>query len=179
MTHPQSPSESDATPHPETSGAAIPVALGRLPSGLFIVTWREAAHDRGMLASWVMQAGFSPPMISVAVAPGRDLLAAIESGTRFVVNVLADTQRPLLARFGKPATAGEEPFAGLSVHRSGCGAATLDGVAAWLECVPVSQTSGADGDRCDHVVVLARVTAAGAGPDHVPLVHLRKNGLRY
>ena len=107
MTHSQSPSESDAALPPDGAQAAIPFALGRIPSGLFIVTWREAARDRGMLASWVMQAGFSPPMISIAVAPGRDLLAAIDSGARVVVNVLAESQRGLLARFGKPASAGE------------------------------------------------------------------------
>lgn len=179
MTHPQSPPESDVAYPSGPVDTAIPLALGRIPSGLFIVTWREAGHDRGMLASWVMQAGFSPPMISVAVAPGRDLLAAVESGTRFVVNVLADTQRPVLARFGKPATAGEDPFAGLPVHRSDCGAATLDGAAAWLECMPVTQTSGAAHERGDHVVVLARVSCAGSGGDLAPLVHLRKNGLRY
>jgi flavin reductase (DIM6/NTAB) family NADH-FMN oxidoreductase RutF len=93
--------------------------------------------------------------------------------------VLADTQRSLLARFGKPATAGDDPFAGLPLGRSTCGAATLGDAAAWLECAPVAQTSGTDTDRCDHVVVLARVTAAGAGTDLTPLVHLRKNGLRY
>lgn len=179
MTHPQPPSESDASTRPEPLDAAIPTALGRIPSGLFIVTWREPARDRGMLASWVMQAGFSPPMISIAVAPGRDVLAAIDSGARFVVNVLADTQRSLLARFGKPPTAGEDPFAGLAVHRSESGAAALDDAAAWLECMPVSQTSGPAGERGDHVLVLARVLAAGAGGDLAPLVHLRKNGLRY
>ena len=179
MTHPQSPPESHAVLPPTTQDAAIAQGLGRIPSGLFIVTWREAEDDRGMLASWVMQAGFAPPMISIAMAPGRDLLAVVNSGMRFVVNVLADAQRPLLARFGKPAAAGDDPFAGLSIRRSECGAAIFDGAAAWLECAPVSQTSGTPGERCDHVVVLARVTAASGGNDLAPLVHVRKNGLRY
>jgi flavin reductase (DIM6/NTAB) family NADH-FMN oxidoreductase RutF len=179
MTHPQSPPESHAVLPPAAQDAAIAQGLGRIPSGLFIVTWREAEDDRGMLASWVMQAGFAPPMISIAMAPGRDLLAVINSGMRFVVNVLADAQRPLLARFGKPAAGGDDPFVGLSIRRSECGAAIFDGAAAWLECSPVSQTSGTPGERCDHVVVLARVTAASGGNDLAPLVHVRKNGLRY
>jgi flavin reductase (DIM6/NTAB) family NADH-FMN oxidoreductase RutF len=157
----------------------LAAALGRIPSGLFIITWRETGGDRGMLASWVMQAGFDPPLVSVAVAPGRGLLAAIDAGTTFVVNVLADTQRPLLARFGKPPAAGEDLFAGLGVGRAACGAPTLEGAAAWLECTPVSRTAGSDAVAADHVVVLARVSGAAAGPDAAPLVHLRKNGLRY
>jgi flavin reductase (DIM6/NTAB) family NADH-FMN oxidoreductase RutF len=132
-----------------------------------------------MLASWVMQAGFEPPMVTVAMAPGRDLLEAVEAGTPFVVNVLGENQRALLARFGKPAAAGEEPFAGLAVSRAGCGAPKLDEAAAWLECGPVSQTAGSDATPSDHVVVLARVIAAGTGGELAPLVHLRKNGLRY
>lgn len=158
----------------------VATALGRIPSGLFVVTWRENGRDRGMLASWVMQAGFAPPMVSVAVAPGRDLLAAIDAGSSFVVNVLSDAQRPLLARFGRPVAAGEDPFAGLDAGRAACGAPTLDGAAAWLECTPLSRATGSAEVTGDHIVVLARVTAAAtAGPGVQPLVHLRKNGLRY
>jgi flavin reductase (DIM6/NTAB) family NADH-FMN oxidoreductase RutF len=173
------PTPQTDTPRPGTDGSAVGLALGRIPSGLFIVTWRDGDQDRGMLASWVMQAGFEPPMLTIAVAPSRGLLAAVEADTPFVVNVLAEHQRPLLARFGKPAASGEDPFAGLPVSRTSCGAPALGEAAAWLECSPVAQASGTNDARCDHVVVLARITAAGAGPDTPPLVHLRKNGLRY
>lgn len=150
-------------------------ALGRIPSGLFVVTWRDAEADRGMLASWVMQAGFAPPMVSLAVAPGRGLMAAIDAAHPFVVNVLAESQRPLLGRFAKAA---EDPFEGLAVTRTPAGVAVLADVAAWLECRAVSRTGGTDAVRCDHELVLARVVAAGGG-DREPLVHVRKNGLRY
>lgn len=174
MTPPQSSPET-----PAVAAAGLAAALGRIPSGLYVVTWRDNGGDRGMLASWVMQAGFDPPLVTVAVAPGRDLLAAIEAGGSFVVNVLAETQRALVARFGRPAAAGDDPFAGLGAGRAACGAPTLDGAAAWLECTPVSRTGGSADVPADHVVVLARVIAAAAGPDVHPLVHLRKNGLRY
>lgn len=179
MTPPQSSTETPSVLAASPAAEGLAAALGKIPSGLFIITWRENDRDRGMLASWVMQAGFVPPLVTVAVAPGRDLLAAIDSGTSFVVSVLAENQRPLLARFGKPPAPGEDPFAGLSVGRAACGAPTLDGAAAWLECTPVSRTAGSDAVPADHVVVLARVNSASAGVDAVPLVHLRKNGLRY
>jgi len=179
MTNSPPPPQTDASRSAATDGSAVGLALGRIPSGLFIVTWRDGDQDRGMLASWVMQAGFDPPMLAIAVAPSRGLFAAVEAGTPFVVNVLADDQRPLLARFGRPTAPGENPFAGLAISRAACGSPVLDGAAAWLECSPVAQASGTVDARCDHVVVLARVTAAGADPDAPPLVHLRKNGLRY
>lgn len=161
-----------AAPVPPAAAPAtgIAVALGRIPSGLFVVTWRDGDTDRGMLASWVMQAGFEPPALSVAIAPARDLLAAVDRGATFVVNVLAESQRSLLARFGRPA---DDPFVGLTIERAPGGVAVLADAAAWLECR--SAVRAAHGD---HVVVIAEVVAAG-GTGAEPLVHLRKSGLRY
>ena len=67
------------TPAP-TDLDGFAAALGRIPSGLFIVSWRAADADRGMLASWVMQSGFEPPLVSVAVGTSRDLLAVVRAG---------------------------------------------------------------------------------------------------
>jgi flavin reductase (DIM6/NTAB) family NADH-FMN oxidoreductase RutF len=153
-----------------TAGPGIATALGRIPSGLFVVAWRDGEFDRAMLASWVMQAGFAPPAVSVAVAPSRDLMAAVERGGAFAISVLADTQRPLLARFGKPTA---EAFAGLDVERTPSGLAVLAAAAAWLECRPAARV-----EHGDHVIVVADVVAGG-GATGEPLVHLRKNGLRY
>lgn len=174
-----------AEPTPQTLAGDDPAtALGRIPSGLFVVTWRGddpagGEADRGMLASWVMQGGFEPPMVTIAVAPSRDLIAAIDQCRPFVVNVLAESQRPLLARFGRPAAPGQSPFDGLEIVRTPSGAAALAGAAAWLECRPVSQTGGGGAAAGDHCIVLARVVAAGGDAERQPLVHLRKNGLRY
>lgn len=159
-----------------TSDNEVAGALGRIPSGLFIVTWRSGDRDHAMLASWVMQAGFAPPLVSVAVGTSRDLLAALRSGTPFAVNVLADSQRSLLARFGKPPADGQEPFAGLCVDRTPAGVAVLADSAGWLECRAVGEAAAAG---ADHVVVLGRVEAAAGRPDAPPLVHVRRNGLKY
>ena len=177
MTQPQPISQNEPS-------EAIGAALGRIPSGLFVVTWRDrdvdaAATDRAMLASWIMQGGFVPPLITIAVAASRDLLAAIDQCTPFVVNVLGESQRSLLARFGKPAAPGEDPFAGLAVDRSPAGAAVIPEATAWLECQAVTQAGGSGGQMGDHVIILARVMAAGTGPEQPPLVHTRRNGLRY
>jgi 3-hydroxy-9,10-secoandrosta-1,3,5(10)-triene-9,17-dione monooxygenase reductase component len=151
-------------------------ALGRIPSGLFIVTWQAEGADRAMLASWAMQAGFDPPLVSVAIGLGRDLLAAVRAGSGFVVNVLADSQRGLLGRFGKPPAAGEDLFAGLPTERTPAGGIALADAAAWLECEPVAEALAV---TADHAVVLGRVTAAGGCTDQASLIHLRRNGLKY
>ncbi len=161
-----------SSPVSSASGAA----LGRIPSGLFVIAWRNQERDRVMLASWVMQAGFEPPMLSVAVAPSREFLAAARGGLPFVVNVLAEHQRSLLARFGKPIAEGEEPFAGLTVERTADNIAAVADAASWLSCRMAGE---AVVDGADHVVVVARVEAAGGSSGIEPLVHIRKNGLKY
>lgn len=167
---PPSPQPTDAP----GAGEGIAAALGRIPSGLFVISWRDGEADRTMLASWVMQAGFTPPSVSVAVAPTRDLLAAIDRGIPFVVNVLGESQRGLLSRFGKPSNPGEDPFAGLDTLRTPWGTAALAAAAGWIECRGTSRAAAGD-----HVVVVAEVVGGESGSAGAPLVHVRKNGLRY
>ena len=76
-------------------------ALGRVPSGLFVLTVRHDGQETGMLASWVQQCSFDPPRVSAAFAKGRWVLDWLTTGTAFAVNVLAEGQKPLLAHFGK------------------------------------------------------------------------------
>ena len=159
-----------------TVDEGVAAALGRIPSGLFVVTWKSGSADRVMLASWVMQAGFAPPLVSVAVGASRDLLAAVRGGGAFAVTILADTQRSLLSRFGKPPADGEDPFAGLPVLRTPAGLATLVDAAGWMECRPAGESTATD---TDHVVVLGRVVAGGGAVDTPPVVHVRRNGLKY
>ena len=42
--------------------------LGRIPSGIFVLTVKHDGRATAMLASWVQQAAFAPPAISVALA---------------------------------------------------------------------------------------------------------------
>lgn len=165
---------------PAASADSVGPLLGRIPSGLFIVTWREGDADRTMLTSWLMQAGFEPPAISIAVGRDRQFLKAASGDLRFVVNQLADSQRSLLGRFGKPVPDGQDPFAGIAISRSPCGAAVLPDTVGWMEChgrpLPAEPAATSEGD---HQIVIGDVTVAGTGPADAPLVHLRKSGLHY
>jgi hypothetical protein len=69
------------------SKESIGAAIGRIPSGVFVITAQRGEQKIGMMASWVAQAGFEPPCISVAIHPEREIYAAIEESGRFSVNV--------------------------------------------------------------------------------------------
>lgn len=176
MTQPPISAATPAQPASTHDDSGLAAALARIPSGLFVVTWRDGGVDRGMLASWVMQAGFSPPAVTVAIGRGRDLLPAIDRGETFVVNILGESQRPLLARFGRPAAPGEDPFTGLDLERTTGETAVLGACTGWFACRCVGRVGG---DTTDHAVVLAEVITAGVHGAEPPLVHIRKNGLRY
>lgn len=148
--------------------------LGRLPSGLFVVTARREDDETGMLASWIMQAGFEPPMITIALHKDRLLARWLAMGSPFVVNVLAEDQRSLVGHFGRGFDEGEPAFDGLEIARSASGAAVLPGAVGYLECEPTGHV-----DSEDHRVFLARVTAGHSSSAARPLVHIRKNGLKY
>jgi flavin reductase (DIM6/NTAB) family NADH-FMN oxidoreductase RutF len=157
------------------STAQLAAALGRIPSGLYLVMWRDGDADRVMLASWVMQAGFEPPAVSIGVERSRDALPFLQRGGRFVLHLLGSDDRGLIGRFAKPAASGAEPFEGLEIERADCGAAVLRSVANVVECRATGSCPSGD-----HEVIVATVERVIRGNDTVePAVHIRKNGLRY
>jgi len=148
--------------------------LGRLPSGLFVLTARRGDQETGMLASWVMQAGFEPPMVTVALRQDRLLADWLSHGVPFALNLLAEDQKSLVAHFGRAAEANPRIFAGVEITRTTDGLPVLEGTIGYLECTPAGSI-----DSGDHRVFLAHVLAGSLGNGRQPLVHIRKNGLKY
>src|SRR5690606_34940172 len=56
---------------PDVADTKVDGVLGRVTSGIYILSVGSGDRATGMLTSWVMQAGFDPPMVSVAVKTGR------------------------------------------------------------------------------------------------------------
>ncbi len=156
------------------SASHLAAVLGRLPSGLFILTARRDDRETGMLASWIMQAGFNPPMITVALGIDRVLARWLAEGTRFAVNVLAADQRRMLGHFGRGFEEHELAFEGIDVRRPAHGIPLLAGAVGSLICEPQSHL-----DSGDHRIFLARIISGHLDSERPPLVHVRKNGLRY
>lgn len=149
-------------------------ALGRIPSGLFILTAKKESTRFAMLASWVMQAGFDPPAISVAVQRDREFAKELLSaGSRITLNILGDKNLSYLSRFSKKPE-GSDPFEGLPIDdNSGYGPVLMDCHAYLTGEVANSATAG------DHTVYLVEVKGGGLLQDDSPKVHIRKNGLKY
>jgi flavin reductase (DIM6/NTAB) family NADH-FMN oxidoreductase RutF len=149
-------------------------ALGRIPSGLFIVTARRESIETGMLASWIQQCSFAPPMLSLAVKQGRELADWLIGGTVFTINILERDQTDMIAHFGRGFAPGEPAFEGLEVERVGEGGPVLSEALAYLEGrVSASFPTG------DHVLLVAEIVGGRLLNNGQPLIHVRKNGLHY
>lgn len=149
-------------------------ALGRIASGVFVITAGKGDKGTGFVASWVQQAAFEPPLVSLAVKQGRAIQTLIESGEPFVVHVLGEGQKKIISHFAKGFAPGEAAFEGVAVKAGVTGAPVIDGVTAYLECKFHSKTAAGD-----HVIYLGEVVAGGVGDEAEPDVRLRKNGLAY
>ena len=149
----------------------ISVALGRIPSGVFISTAKSGDQKVGMLTSWVMQAGFEPPTVTVAVHPERELMKIVEEAGVFSINVLAKDNLGLMKTFGKYTP---NQFDEVEYRDSDWGLVLPDAVAV-LHCRVKERI-----DAADHSVLVAVVEdGEGLTMDQEPFVHLRKNGFSY
>jgi flavin reductase (DIM6/NTAB) family NADH-FMN oxidoreductase RutF len=152
----------------------VAVALGRVPSGLFILTARDGDRETALLVSWVQQCGFEPPQVTFCVRKDRDVLPWLRDGAPCTVNVLGEGQRKYLGRFGRGFGLDEDAFAGLSVERPAGEAPILTDALAHLRCRIAGRCSAGD-----HEVLVATVVGGRQHYEGEPLVHVRKSGLRY
>src|SRR4051794_37874747 len=121
-------------------------ALGRIPSGLFIVTARRDGDETGLLASWVQQCSFDPPQLTLAVRRGRWVTGWLTEGAALGVNILDDTQTDMIVHFGRGFAPGEPAFEGIAVERSESDTAVLSEALAYLECRVQASVPAGDHD---------------------------------
>jgi flavin reductase (DIM6/NTAB) family NADH-FMN oxidoreductase RutF len=153
---------------------SIGKAIGRIASGVFVVTTERNGQRDGLLASWISQAAFEPPMLSVAVQKSRHLLELLGVGQSFTVNILSKDNMGMFKNFAKPYEAGVDRFEGLALT-AGKGGPVLSESIAYLDCVTRTMVEAGD-----HVLVVGEiVNAEMLNPDAEPMVHLRKNGFQY
>ena len=149
-------------------------ALGRIPSGLFILTVRRDSLETGMLASWVQQCSFEPPHITLAVHPQREIAGLLTQDSIFTLNILDESQTDMIGHFGRGFSLQETPFEGLDVDRSLANGPVLSEALAFLDCQVMSRVSAGD-----HDVFVAKVVAGKMLGEGHPMVHIRKSGAHY
>jgi len=151
-------------------------AIGRISSGLYIITTKKGDRSGAMVASWVTQASFDPPGFTVAVAKDRAIESLLQVGDQFILNILEEgNYQTLMKHFLKRFGPGEDRFAGVNTRTANNGSPILADALAYLECEVVSRMECAD-----HWIVYNKVTDGRVSkPDSLTAVHHRKVGNYY
>lgn len=153
--------------------------LGRIPSGIFVLTvGDDSGRETGMLASWVQQASFDPPQVTVVVKRERYVNQWLQKRPVAILNLLGESAKNLLGHFGRGFKEDEPAFQSLEFTRGPATALpALSDALGYLECrIAGMMESG------DHVVYLLEIIGAGVGEtlhEESPMVHVRKSGLSY
>ncbi|MGJ3253425.1 MAG: diflavin flavoprotein [Elainellaceae cyanobacterium] len=166
----------DRTKKIKAIDADLEKALGRISSGLYIITAQKGDLNGAMVASWVSQASFEPLGFTVAVAKDRAIESLMQVGDRFVLNVLEEgNYQHLMKHFLKRFPPGGDRFAGIKTRTADNGSPVLVGALAYLECEVASRM-----ECSDHWIVYSTVqTGKVSKPEATTAVHHRKVGNYY
>jgi flavorubredoxin/flavin reductase (DIM6/NTAB) family NADH-FMN oxidoreductase RutF len=108
-------------------------ALGRVIGSLCVITANQGETPFGILTSWVSQATFTPPGVTIAVPKDRAEGVLDHAETPFVLNILKEG-RNVRRNFIKMTAPGEDRFAELSTETAANGCVVLLDALAYLEC---------------------------------------------
>ena len=155
-------------------------ALGRVVGSLCVLTASKGKGENNirsaMLASWVSQASFSPPGLSIAVAKDRAVESLLQKGDTFALNILSSNNlKEPLKRFSKPFAPGENRFSGLEIEETPNEQIIIPDSLAWLDATVMERM------ECgDHWVIYAEVNYGNViRKDELTAVHHRKSGSNY
>ncbi len=156
-------------------------ALGCLSGGLYIVTAKENtgpdSRDGAMVASWVSQASFEPPGITVAVAKDRAIESLLQVNDRFVLNVLQENNYLHLFRhFLKRFPPGANRFKGVELMKDlAPGGPVLSDALAFLSCKVIQRL-----ETTDHWIIYSLVEKGNlSNTQGKTAVHHRRVGSNY
>ncbi|MBD2340622.1 flavin reductase [Calothrix sp. FACHB-156] len=151
-------------------------AVGRIIGSLCVVTAKQDDISSAMLASWVAQASFNPPGLTIAVAKDRAVETLTHTGNKFVLNILKEGNHlGLMKHFLKPFGPAQDRFAGVSFEETENGTPLLNDALAYLECSVQNRLESGD-----HWLVYATVESGKVlNQDGVTAVHHRKSGTHY
>lgn len=158
----------------EATSDRVAQAVGRIIGSSCIVTARKGDLESAMLASWVAQATFNPPGITVAVAKERAIESMLVRDDRFVLNILGEGNS-LQKHFLKDFAPAENRFAAVETETANNGCPLLKASLAYVECQVKERL------ECgDHWLVYAIADSGQVlDPQGVTAVHHRQAGDRY
>jgi len=152
-------------------------AVGRIPSGLFVVTAGRGEKSSAALMSFVQQISMEPLYVGVSIKKGRALAESMKVGERFVINILHAGDKILLRKYAAAASVGDDVHAGVRSRTLEHGGVVLLDACAYIECTLEKIVDfGADHDLYVGCAVDGELLGE---PTLKPTVHIRHDGSKY
>jgi flavin reductase (DIM6/NTAB) family NADH-FMN oxidoreductase RutF len=145
-------------------------AFGQMTYGIYVMTTKQADTVNGMIASWVTQVSYDPPLILAAVHPNRYSHDMIVHTKAFGLHIIDQSQKDLLKRFKGPVP--EEKFAGMGWKPGKTGVPILADCLAWFELELQEQHQPGN-----HTLFVGKVVDAGVHSQGTPLTTLDYEGM--
>jgi flavin reductase (DIM6/NTAB) family NADH-FMN oxidoreductase RutF len=139
--------------------------LGKITYGLYVLTTKKGEEINGMIASWVSQVSFSPPLVMVGVRKNRYSHKMIDETGIFALNVLAKEDINLVSRFKGPDP--KEKFKGLKWKTKATGAPILEETLAYMDCKLTDSVNTGD-----HTIFIGQIIKADILKEGVPVTSL-------
>jgi flavorubredoxin/flavin reductase (DIM6/NTAB) family NADH-FMN oxidoreductase RutF len=149
-------------------------AVGRVTGSLCVVTAKHGGKDLGFLTSWVSQAAFNPPAITLAISKEQIGGYLAYPGKSFVLNILKEG-RNLRRYFQRTPVPGEDPFVNVATQPANNGCLVLLDALAYLECTVHDRMDCGDHYLLYGLVENGKVLEATG----VTAVSHRKSGAQY
>lgn len=136
--------------------------FGTMTNGVYVLTTALEGRINGMIASWVSQVSYDPPLIAVAVHENRFSHGLVRESGLFALHVLGRHQKMMVSRF--MASDPEAKFSGIGWKPGQTGCPILEDCAACFECrITTSIQPG------NHTVFIGEVVNAMMISDAEPL----------
>ena len=140
--------------------------------GVYILSSLNEGEYCVSTITWVSQASFEPPMISVCIKRDSASYEIVKKRGEFILHLLGDTQKELASTFFKPTIFENEKLNGQEFSLES-NLPLLKDIPAYIQCKVVEIL-----ENGDHPLFLAEVVDAKINNDSNPL-ELRKTGWTY
>jgi flavin reductase (DIM6/NTAB) family NADH-FMN oxidoreductase RutF len=148
-------------------------SLRNLTYGVYVLTAKSETAYAAATVTWVSQSSLDPPQIMVGLRRGSKTAELVKKSEKFVLNILAESQKQIASVFLKHAAVNGDTINGYPFHVGETDAPILKDALSFIECKIDEIIEGTD-----HDVVIARVINAGIQSEGSPLV-LRSTGWSY
>ena len=156
----------------DNGSSQIIEAVGQIPSGLFVLTAAFDGTRSGVLAKWVQQCSFHPPMVMLAMPKGQPVEPLIRDSRCFALCQVGKDDRILRRKFATTPDRADDPFVTLSMHTAPSGAPIIDHALSYLDCQLVRVID----IEADHLVYVGQVRSAQVMKHSAPAVMYNNDG---